>query len=397
MPGITGLGTTYNLPNFTGELMGLTPEETPLLSSIGGLTGGGQSTSTEFEWQFYDLREPGERARLEGAVAPTAEERVRSNVTNVTQIHQEKVSISYTKQGAVGLKAGTNNDLPNPVGNELDWQLTQSIKQIARDVEWSFLNGSYDKPGSNATPRRTRGLLEAIVSNRTDSSTQVSASGTLTQATSVIAAATHGLANGAAVTLRSIVGVTNLTADRVYYVVNRNAGDFQIAATPGGTAISFTGSNGTAELRAPSATKITTDDIDDLFQMAYDNGGIQEQATATLMVNSHQKRNITKAYGDAYGKYQLDSRTVGGVAMETLLTDFGTLNIVLNRFISQDAVLLVSLDQLVPVFLEVPGKGHFFAEPLAKTGASEDVQLYGEIGLKYGNEKAHGLLRGAAL
>ena len=40
-----------------------------------------------------------------------------------------------------------------------------------------------------------------------------------------------------------------------------------------------------------------------------------------------------------------------------------------------------------PVYLEVPGKGHFFAEPLAKTGASDEVQLYGEVGLAYGNER----------
>ena len=36
------------------------------------------------------------------------------------------------------------------------------------------------------------------------------------------------------------------------------------------------------------------------------------------------------------------------------------------------------------------------AEPLAKTGASDDVQIYGEIGLEYGNEKAHGCLTVAA-
>ena len=36
-------------------------------------------------------------------------------------------------------------------------------------------------------------------------------------------------------------------------------------------------------------------------------------------------------------------------------------------------------------------------EPLAKVGASDDVQLYGEIGLKYGSERAHGVLRGLAI
>jgi hypothetical protein len=63
----------------------------------------------------------------------------------------------------------------------------------------------------------------------------------------------------------------------------------------------------------------------------------------------------------------------------------------------QDSLAAVSLEQLNPVYLEIPGKGHFFAEPLAKTGASDKVQLYGEVGLAYGLEKAHGLITGLAI
>jgi len=46
------------------------------------------------------------------------------------------------------------------------------------------------------------------------------------------------------------------------------------------------------------------------------------------------------------------------------------------------------------VFLNVPGKGVMFEEPLAKTGASDEVQLYGEVGLAYGNERAHAAMTG---
>lgn len=59
MAGITGLGTTYNLPNYVGEIFAVTPEDTPFLSSIGGLTGGKATKSTIFEWQTYDLRSAG--------------------------------------------------------------------------------------------------------------------------------------------------------------------------------------------------------------------------------------------------------------------------------------------------------------------------------------------------
>jgi hypothetical protein len=49
-----------------------------------------------------------------------------------------------------------------------------------------------------------------------------------------------------------------------------------------------------------------------------------------------------------------------------------------------------SLEEIVPVFLLVPDKGFLFVEPLAKTGASEESQIYGEVGLEYGVEKHHG-------
>lgn len=100
MPGITGMGTTYNLPNYVGELFAASREDTPLLSAIGGLTGG-RSTggSTRFEWQGYDLRDAADdRQRTEGADAPEGEERVRYNASNVVEIHQEAVELSYTKQ-----------------------------------------------------------------------------------------------------------------------------------------------------------------------------------------------------------------------------------------------------------------------------------------------------------
>jgi len=119
MSGITGLGTIYNLPNFTGELFALTPSDTPFLSAIGGLSGGKQTTSTLFEWQTTDLRNAAQNVALEGATAPTAQGRARAGVYNVVQVHQEKVSVSYTKQAATGRKDGINNAEMNPVTDEL--------------------------------------------------------------------------------------------------------------------------------------------------------------------------------------------------------------------------------------------------------------------------------------
>ena len=96
MAGITGLGTTYNLPNYTGILHLLSRAETPFFSAIGGLAAGGQTTETSFEWETYDMRDAAQPAGIvEGADAPTSQSRVRASVSNVVQIHQEAVSVSY--------------------------------------------------------------------------------------------------------------------------------------------------------------------------------------------------------------------------------------------------------------------------------------------------------------
>jgi len=56
MAGITGIETTFNLPNYHGELFAVSPADTPLLSAIGGLTGGQQTDATTFEWTTFDKR-----------------------------------------------------------------------------------------------------------------------------------------------------------------------------------------------------------------------------------------------------------------------------------------------------------------------------------------------------
>jgi hypothetical protein len=393
MAGITGLGTTYNLPNFTGVLHQLSPSATPLFSAIGGLNAGGQTTSPEFEWETFDLRTPGQNTQVEGATAPTAVARVRANVTNVTQIHQSKVSIAYSKLGAFGQKSGTNNDAVNPVKNELDWQIAQELKQMLLDVEWSFINGVYAKPGSNASARQTRGLIPAITTNVINKSTVSYTAGT--SATDTITV-THALSVNDAVVFTVVAGAAaaNIVLGRVYYVQSVSTTvSFKIAATLGGAAITVGTGTGIA-LRRPATGASTPDDINSIAQLAYDSGGIQNLDAATLIVSSTQKRAISGAYAVAYGKFVESSRTVGGVNVSTVVTDFGTLNVMVSRHVPADSIVVASLDMLRPVYLETPGKGHFFAEPLAKTGASEDVQLYGEIGLAYGPETAHGIITG---
>lgn len=399
MSGITGLGTTFNLPNYAGELIALTPADTPLLSASGGIGGGKSTDSTAFEWQTYDLRDPAIRTRLEGADAPTAEERVRANVENVVQIFHEKVSTSYTKQAATGQRATPGsapfqtNSGEAVVVSEHAWQIEQALKQIARDVNYTFWHGSKVKPTTNATARQTAGLLSVVTSNA-QVADQALTSGA-SAATDTITV-THNLVADDKVVFTDVGASTTIVAGRAYWVKSvTGTTSFKIAATKAGTAITV----GTATVSfygIKAATVVTPDLVGNLLQSVFDNGGITEQGTATLFVPSGQKRALTKAYATNYGTSSLlaGTRNLGGVSVDTIVTDFGTLNVAVDRALPADALAVVSLEQVDPVFLDIPGKGVLFEEELAKTGAADNTQIYGEIGLKYGNEAAHGVLRG---
>jgi len=332
MGAVSGQGTTFNLPNYTGEIIHVTPQDTPFLSAISGLAaenfegtigGAVPVDSVLFEWQTIDLRAAtANNSALEGADAPTASARSRSTVSNVVEIHHEALSLSYTKLAATGQHASTGSTHTGAVGlngaavDEMTLQMRAHWAQIARDVEKSFISGTYDNPSDNTTNRQTRGILAAITTN-------------------VVAAGLKDLA---------------------------------------GTAGS--------EL------------LLDLMQMVYDAGGISESESAAVLCNSYQKRRLTKRF-ITDGGYQQDSRTVGGVRVDTIETDFGVLNVILDRHMPTDQVAVVSLEQCRARVLNVPNKGPgFFAEELAKTGAAERVQLYGEIGLEYGNELSHGKITG---
>lgn len=315
MSTVSGLGTTYNLPNYAGRLFSVAPSDTPFLSAIGGLSGGARTTSVEFEWQTEDLETTSaNNSKVEGAPAPTASEVGRSNVSNVVEIHQEAVEVSYTKQAAVGLRNGINSsDGSNPVVDELSHQIDLKVAKIGVDLEKSFLVGAYQKPANNSTARQTRGVLSAV--------------------------ATNVFANG--------------------------------------------GTN-----RA-----LTKSIIDNALAAMYGNGAKLPQASTVFMVGPAQKINLSNLYATPNLNQPTMTRNIGGVAVDTIITDFGIFGVMLNRWFPAGGIGILDLSVCRPVFLETPGKGVLFAEPLAKTGASEKYQLYGEIGLEYGAEQYHGWIK----
>jgi hypothetical protein len=87
---------------------------------------------------------------------------VRAQVTNVTQIFQESIMLSYVKLSNMGRMSGLNTaGQENNVADELAWQQEQKLKKIARDVEFTFIQGVYNLAGNQGVANRSRGMVAA--------------------------------------------------------------------------------------------------------------------------------------------------------------------------------------------------------------------------------------------
>lgn len=312
---ITGIGNTFNLPNFAGDLFTASPTQTPFLSMIGGLSGGRKTTNDEFlTGQIYEFPDPIQPAisETDSETAPTATALVREQKTNVTQIFHETISMTYAKMANSGKLSGlhTAGQTPNPT-SELDWQIAQRLKKIARDVEYTFLNGTYAKASAANVANKTRGIIE------------LTASGTCIEA--------------------------------------------------GNAAVSV-------------------DLLKQLYKAMADAGAAF--GNMVLFCGSDQKQRITSLYEKQLGYNTPAVRNVAGMSITRIETDFFELGVCYDPFMPHDKILIADVSACAPVFQDVPGKGVLFLEDLAKTGAAEKKQIYGEIGLDHGPNFLHGLISG---
>lgn len=165
MANVSGQATLWNLPNYAGELITASPERTPFLSMIGGMGGGVQSSTTEFavnsKYTHEDASQPA-ITETDSLTAPTAIEYAREQVTNTTQIFMEAIQISYVKLSNSGTMTGLNMaNVSNPVQDEKAFQISTALKKMARDIEYTFLQGTYQQATDAGTAAKTRGMLAA--------------------------------------------------------------------------------------------------------------------------------------------------------------------------------------------------------------------------------------------
>lgn len=309
---VSGAGTSFNLPNYTGEIFQFGQQDTPFLNMIGGLNSGNIPVveSTEFalnqNWQLNDAAQPA-ISETASATAPTATHYDRRQETNVVQIFQKAIDVSYTKLGNANAISGVSlAGVVQPVRNEKDFQITANLKQIAKDANYTFLHGSYQAAANASTAAKTRGVVTAITSK-------------------VIANA--------------------------------------------------------------ESAELTKDMLDELFRDAATDHF--DWSNAVIFVDAYNKQKISKLY-----TVFPPDRTTGGSNIEYILTDFGRAAVVYEPTMNGTLALL-DMTKITPVLRNIVGKGiGVFYEDLAKVGASEKGQLYGEMGIDYGSEYFHAKITG---
>lgn len=158
---------SFGVLNYSGMLFNKGNTKVPFSTLIANR--GRNTNSVEFttglEYQTGGGSQPAisETASL---TAPEATYITREQKTNVTQIFQESVYLSYGKESNMGTLSGVNiaGQAANPA-DELDFQVAARMAKMARDIEYTFINGAYAKAANDATANKTRGILTAIESN----------------------------------------------------------------------------------------------------------------------------------------------------------------------------------------------------------------------------------------
>lgn len=164
-----------NTPNFSGMLFNKGNTKTPFSTMIGAHRK--FTNHTEFvTGQEYETAEGSQPniSEAESLTAPDASVLKREQKTNVTQIFQESVGISYGKMSNMGTLSGINiaGQQANPISEE-DFQIAAKMAKIGQDIEYTFLNGKYQKSTGDNVPNTSRGLLTAIESNIVDADSKM--------------------------------------------------------------------------------------------------------------------------------------------------------------------------------------------------------------------------------
>lgn len=143
-----------------------------------------------------------------------------------------------------------------------------------------------------------------------------------------------------------------------------------------------------------SYATLTLTKIIDAMQTLWQNK-VNASDKLTFICNAVPKRQITDVFRDQYnaGKFSV-SRNDSGISIDTFLTDFGQVDVVLTHTMPADQAYILNLSQMRAVAHAVPGKGFMFARDLPMTNAGVGKSIYAEIGIDHGVGSCHARLYG---
>lgn len=144
----TAVGNREDLSNI---ITNIAITETPIFSMFGRTT----ASATYHEWLEDTLRDPKDNAIVEGGDYSTDAPEARVRKGNYTQIFAQGYGISKTQQAV--LKAG--------IKNEKAYQAAKAMKELARDVEYAYINNAAAVAGNATTARKLAGIVGQITTN----------------------------------------------------------------------------------------------------------------------------------------------------------------------------------------------------------------------------------------
>jgi hypothetical protein len=155
------------------------------------------------------------------------------------------------------------------------------------------------------------------------------------------------------------------------------------------TAIGVAGGSAVGSLATLTLTKIV-----DTLQTLWENK-VNGNDQLTFISNAIPRRQITDIFRDQFnaGKNSV-SRNDAGVSINTFLTDFGAVDVVLTHTMPVDQAYILNLSQMNAVGHAVPGRGFMFDEALPSAQAGIFRRFYTEIGVNHGVGSCHARLFG---
>jgi len=160
--------TKSDINNFRGELFVIGQNQTPFLNVIGGLNGGARIGSVEFATSVTaNTNAASQNVKTEDASvnAGTPTTYAKTQNFNTTQIMKNDAAVSFVKGANNQFYGGLNNEQDGSRPDSLSFQKEMALLQMAKDIDYSFIQGTYVKAVNTATAAKTRGILEATVSN----------------------------------------------------------------------------------------------------------------------------------------------------------------------------------------------------------------------------------------